>query len=523
MEVFLLLARLFLALVFGTAGIAKALDRSGSRQSFRSFGVPDGLTGPLSWGLPIAEVLVAAALLPAVTAWWGAGAALAFLLVFSVGIGVNLARGKSPDCRCFGQLHQETVSWTTVARNVVMAGVALFVVLQGRENPGPSAVSWAQDLRAGDVVTMILGTALIGMLATAIVYLKRLLEQQAGLSDSIRALKATIQEEEGEELPVVNRTVAPPKEGLPIGAMAPKFSLATLDGERVSLDDLLVRGKFVVLLFAGPSCWGCKVLLPAVRVWQQDYADLVTVAVLSTGTLKDNQEKMTRFELGNLLLDKDAAVADEYQAKWSPGAVLIRPDGKIGSHLLFGDSKIREWLRNLISSDQLQPAGVAVAAANGIAANAHIPQVSINYSARKIGEMAPSFWLRDLDGEPVHIEDLRGSPTMLLFWHPLCEVCQTIFGDLKRHERNQAPDAPRLVFIACGEREDVEAVNGQFESMTLLDPAYDIGPLFGTKFTPSAILIDEEGRIASSLAMGAVNVRALVGLPKAELPAELEY
>ena len=67
-----------------------------------------------------------------------------------------------------------------------------------------------------------------------------------------------------------------------------------------------------------------------------------------------------------------------------------------------------------------------------------------------------------------------------------------------------------------GREEEIKAVNQSFKSMTLVDPEFDIAPLFGTKATPSAILIDANGRIASSLAMSDQNVRALIGLQKGD-------
>ena len=117
----------------------------------------------------------------------------------------------------------------------------------------------------------------------------------------------------------------------------------------------------------------------------------------------------------------------------------------------------------------------------------------------------------------VDVADLFGSPTLLIFWHPLCEFCAAMLDDLKDWEENPPAGSPKLVLVASGEVEDTKALNEDFKSLTLLDPAFEIGPLFGTKFTPSAILIDGEGRVASSLAIGDPNVRALIGLRKAEV------
>src|SRR5215204_6450555 len=117
MGIALLAARLLLAGVFLVAGLTKLSDRKGSRQGMLDFGVPAALAAPLGILLPLAELAVAVALVPASTAWWGAAGALGLLLLFVVGIGVSLARGRQPECHCFGQLHSAPAGWMTLARN----------------------------------------------------------------------------------------------------------------------------------------------------------------------------------------------------------------------------------------------------------------------------------------------------------------------------------------------------------------------------------------------------------------------
>jgi uncharacterized membrane protein YphA (DoxX/SURF4 family) len=86
MDVALLLSRLLLAGVFVVAGAAKLADREGSRQAVADFGVPTPLASAFAVLLPLAELAVAAALIPASTAWWGAAGALTLLLLFGAGI-----------------------------------------------------------------------------------------------------------------------------------------------------------------------------------------------------------------------------------------------------------------------------------------------------------------------------------------------------------------------------------------------------------------------------------------------------
>src|SRR5438132_853184 len=104
MALVLLAARLALAGIFAVAGLAKLADLKGSRRAMRDFGVPARLATPAGLLLPLAELAAAAALVPVESAWAGALAALALLVLFVGGIGLSLARGRHPDCHCFGQL-----------------------------------------------------------------------------------------------------------------------------------------------------------------------------------------------------------------------------------------------------------------------------------------------------------------------------------------------------------------------------------------------------------------------------------
>jgi uncharacterized membrane protein YphA (DoxX/SURF4 family) len=123
MDTALLITRFLLALVFVVAGVAKLADRKGSRQAITDFGLPTALATPVGILLPLAELAVAAILIPTSTAWWGAVGALALLLLFVTGIAANLARGKKPECHCFGQLHSAPAGWKTLLRNGALAAL----------------------------------------------------------------------------------------------------------------------------------------------------------------------------------------------------------------------------------------------------------------------------------------------------------------------------------------------------------------------------------------------------------------
>ncbi len=91
--------------------------------------LPDALVAPFAYLLPPFEMLLGAALLFGLLSPWTELAAAALLLVFAAAIGLNLKRGRRHiDCGCFQSALKQSLSWTLVVRNVVLAlllGIAL--------------------------------------------------------------------------------------------------------------------------------------------------------------------------------------------------------------------------------------------------------------------------------------------------------------------------------------------------------------------------------------------------------------
>ena len=125
----MLIARLLTAGVFVVSGGAKLADRAGTRRAVTDFGVPPRLVRPVAEGLPWAELGAAALVLIPPTAWWGALASLLLLASFTVAVSVNLGRGRTPECRCFGQLASSTVGPGTLIRNAIISLPVLFLVV----------------------------------------------------------------------------------------------------------------------------------------------------------------------------------------------------------------------------------------------------------------------------------------------------------------------------------------------------------------------------------------------------------
>jgi len=126
----------------------------------------------------------------------------------------------------------------------------------------------------------------------------------------------------------------------------------------------------------------------------------------------------------------------------------------------------------------------------------------------QIGEPAPALQLPDLEGKNVDLAQFQGKPMLVLFWNPGCGFCQQMLPDLQQWEANTPAGAPGLLVVSTG---TVEANRAQgIRAPVLLDPNFSAAR-FGANGTPSAVLVDAEGRIASPVGVGAPGVWALAG------------
>jgi peroxiredoxin len=503
MDIVLLFARLLLAAVFVVAGGAKLADREGSRQAVVDFGVPAALAAPLGILLPLAELAVAAALIPTATAFWGAVGALVLLFLFVVGIGANLARGRKPDCHCFGQIHSAPAGWSTLARNGVLAAVAALLVWRGLEGEvGPSVVGWIGALSVAQLLILAGGMVVLALLAAQWLFLFGLMRQNGRLLARLNAVE--------ERIAVAGLAPAPSENGarstagLPVGSFAPGFALEDIDGEEVTLDSLRASGKPVMLLFTDPNCGPCAELMPEVRRWQQQYAEQLTISVIGRGTAAENSAEVSEHGVENVLLQEDWEVADAYELEATPGAVVVSPEGVVGTPLAHGPDAVEALVAQAVGGRAQLPLLHPTA---GHAAQEE--EEEDEPEGPKVGEPAPDFKLPDLEGQHIGLEDFRGEETLVVFFSPECGFCLEMLPDLKESVAATPDGALKLLVVSDGTVEENEAM-GFGSPVVLEDDTYAVGEAFGVTGTPSAVLVDAEGRIASEMALGSGEVLELV-------------
>jgi len=288
MDLVLVLARLGLSAVFLVAGIAKLADLAGSRRALRDFGIPAGLATPFGLLLPLVELAVAVALLPAVSAWWGAVGALALLLLFVAGIGYNLARGRQPDCHCFGQLHSAPAGWPTLIRNLVLAAVAGVVVGFGRSTPSLGVFDWLGALPVSQRIEVLVGVVALALLMGAGWLLFQIMSQQGRLLLRIEALEAEPAANGAAPLPAPNETVAFALAGQTVDTPAPaspasltSFPAAdSLSGPQTSMEPM--QAEKDIELTIGMATYndfdGVYFTLQALRLYQDlEHTELLVI------------------------------------------------------------------------------------------------------------------------------------------------------------------------------------------------------------------------------------------------------
>lgn len=344
MDTLTLVGALILAGVFGIAGVAKLRDRKGTREAVRAFGSPAVLVSAIALLLPLAELAVAGALLIAATRFAGALGALGLLVLFTGAIAVSLARGKTPECHCFGQLHSEPAGWKTLVRNGLLAALAGLTVAASHAGGTPSAVAWADNLGGVGLLAVALCVTLVAFAVAAVTAFVDLLGSYGKVLVRLEDVEERLAAAGIAEREDVDRA---PELGLDPGAPAPGFVAQDEAGASVTLDDLLEPGLPLLLLFTNPACGPCIDLLPEVAAWQDAYADRITIAIATGADDEADEIDATgapAHGLERVLVDHDLAIYDAFRAAGTPSAVLIAPDGTIASHVAPGS----EWIEQLL-------------------------------------------------------------------------------------------------------------------------------------------------------------------------------
>jgi thiol-disulfide isomerase/thioredoxin len=112
-----------------------------------------------------------------------------------------------------------------------------------------------------------------------------------------------------------------------------------------------------------------------------------------------------------------------------------------------------------------------------------------------VGQPAPAFELRDLEGHRVSLDQLRGKIIMLDFWATWCGPCQISMPIMDRLQKEFSGDVVLLAIDVMEPEETVrEYVSRQnVRSKVLLDPEGSVGEVYGSGAIPMQVIIDQQG------------------------------
>src|SRR4051812_126306 len=132
----------------------------------------------------------------------------------------------------------------------------------------------------------------------------------------------------------------------------------------------------------------------------------------------------------------------------------------------------------------------------------------------QLGDYMPAFELPDLTGRVYALEDLldHGDGLLLFFSDPGCSACEPVLPEIARRQRDPS-EGPRPVVMTLGDADANRAKASEHGlDLVLLQDDMELARSVGVNGFPGALLLDDEGRVASEPAVGGHRVGDLLGI-----------
>jgi peroxiredoxin len=141
------------------------------------------------------------------------------------------------------------------------------------------------------------------------------------------------------------------RDGLKAGTLAPGFTLPSLDGPEVSLEDF--RGDRLLLVFSAPDCAPCVELSPELASFARDHAGRVPVLVVSRGGVEENRQKARAAGIDcPVVLQPGWRVSKDYGTFATPSAFLIDENGVIERDIARGRDEIMALAHQALAREE---------------------------------------------------------------------------------------------------------------------------------------------------------------------------
>jgi len=288
--------------------------------------------------------------------------------------------------------------------------------------------------------------------------------------------------------------------GQPIGSLLHDFELPRLTGESVTLSQW--RGRKVLLLFFNPQCGYCLEMLPRLAALAPNPGDRNPVPlIISTGDVEENRQLFAEIGISEaVLMQEGSELATLYRVPGTPMGYLLDEHGRTASRLLRGAGD----LLGALGIKEKKHSHAAESSSNGRSQSRFSPSLAKSKILRDglpAGARAPEFTLPRADEGELSLKEYLGQKVMLVFSDPACQPCQALAPKLEK--LHSAGDA-RVLMISRGDREanrEKIAEHG-LTFPVVLQNHWEISRKYGVFATPIGYLIDEEGILATPVAMG---------------------
>jgi len=190
---------------------------------------------------------------------------------------------------------------------------------------------------------------------------------------------------------------------------------------------------------------------------------------------------------------------DAFARTGTPAAYLVDEHGRVAKPMALGADQVPELAR--------EAAGRQIK----LATERSLSESKLMRDGLPAGSPAPVFELPTVSGDTISLEQLRGSEALLVFSDPECGPCEVLAADLGRWHEAQGDDAPPVVMISRGDREENRRKVKEYgiDFPVAIQPAWKVSKAYGIFSTPVGFLIDENGVIVREVARGPEAVMAL--------------
>jgi peroxiredoxin len=146
-------------------------------------------------------------------------------------------------------------------------------------------------------------------------------------------------------------------------------------------------------------------------------------------------------------------------------------------------------------------------------AHAALPAPEAAPAGLPAGSTAPPFELPDLAGTPASLSQFRGRSLLLIFFNPRCGFCAQMAPDLAALPVDGSEGRPVPLVVTTGAVEENRKLVEEhgIRCPVLLQEEMEVASRYQAHGTPMGYRIDEQGQIASEIAVGAQALLALAG------------